>query len=189
MSHAHGHLVSSYPWAVGLFAIPAVIVIDLAHALGGPSADSIVTDQAQIQNLVQLFSASIVTGLACATLALLPTGACGDWLKRATGPLLCGLVFAFATSAWSTASRALWQHGPSILFLAMALVALDRLFPRNANDKGTRIDSIWPPLIAGVSIAGSVTMRPTNAAFWRRARCWSFGKHRDGRLPSTPSGS
>jgi hypothetical protein len=180
VSHAHGHLVSSYPWAVGLFAIPAVIVIDLAHALGGPSADSIVTDQAQIQNLVQLFSASIVTGLACATLALLAYRRLrGPAEKRRNWALLCGLVFAFATSAWSTASRALWQHGPSILFLAMALVALDRLFPRNANDKGTRIDSIWPPLIAGVCIAGSVTMRPTNAValalvtvlvFWKAQR-------------------
>lgn len=164
VSHARGHLVTSYPWAVGLFAIPAVIVIDLVHALGGPSADSIVAAQNQVQNLVQLFSASIVTGLVCGTLALLA-------YRRLRGPVetrrnwavLCGLAFGFATSAWSTASRALWQHGPSILFLAMALLALDQLFPRNTEDQQTRIDSIWPPLITGACIAGAVTMRPTNA--------------------------
>jgi hypothetical protein len=180
VSHAHGHLVTSYPWAVGLFAIPAVIVIDLLHALGGPSADSVVADQSQVQNLIQLFSASVVTGLACATLALLAYRRLGGPAERRRNwALLCGLAFAFATSAWSTASRALWQHGPSILFLAMALVALDRFFARNAHDQRARVDSIWPPLIAGVCIAGSVTMRPTNAValvlvtilvFWKAQR-------------------
>lgn len=161
---AHGHLVTSYPWAVGLFAIPAVIVIDLVHALGGPSADWFVAHQTQVQNLVQLFSASIVTGLACATLAVLAYRRLrGPTERRRNWALLCGLAFAFATSAWSTASRALWQHGPSILLLALALLALDRLFPRNADAQGTPISSIWPPLVAGVCIAGAVTMRPTNA--------------------------
>ncbi len=164
VSHAHGHLVTSYPWAVGLFAIPAVIVIDLFHALGGPSADSIVADNSQVQDLVQLFSASIVTGLACATLALLAYRRLGGPAeKRRNWALLCGLAFAFATSAWSTASRALWQHGPSILFLAIALVALDHVFPRNPDEQKPRLDSIWPPFLAGVCIAGAVTMRPTNA--------------------------
>jgi hypothetical protein len=163
VSHANGHLLTSYPWTVGLFAIPAVVVIDLLHAVGGPSADSIVTDQSQIGNLVQLWSASLVTALACATLALLA-------YRRLQGPaktrrhwaMLCGLVFAFATSAWSTASRALWEHGPSILFLAVALVALDQLFPRNPDDHASQVRSIWPPLIAGLALAGAVTMRPTN---------------------------
>jgi hypothetical protein len=30
------------------------------------------------------------------------------------------MVFAFGTAAWSTASRGLWQHGPSMLCLAVA---------------------------------------------------------------------
>ena len=43
VGHTKGQLLTSYPWAVGLFAVPAVVVIDLAHVFGGPSADSIVT--------------------------------------------------------------------------------------------------------------------------------------------------
>jgi hypothetical protein len=164
VSHTNGHLLTSYPWAVGLFAVPAVVVIDLVHALGGPSADSVVTTHAQTVQVVQLVSASIVTGLACAALALLA-------YRRLQGPakdrrhwaLLCGLVFAFATSAWSTASRALWQHGPSILLLAVALLALDQLFPRNTEDHAGQTHSTWAPLIAGLALAGAVTMRPTNA--------------------------
>jgi hypothetical protein len=163
VSHANGHLLTSYPWSVGLFAVPAVLVIDLLHVAGGPSADSIVTDQSQIGNLTQLWSASIVTGLACATLALLA-------YRRLQGPaktrrrwaMVCGLAFAFATSAWSTASRALWQHGPSILLLAIALVALDQLFPRNTEDHAPQTNSMWAPLVAGFALAGAVTIRPTN---------------------------
>ena len=168
VSHAHGRFVTSYPWAVGLFAIPAVIVIDLLHAFGGgPSADSIVAQQSQVQNLVQLFSASIVTGLACATLAILASRRLqGPIEKRRNAALICGLVFAFATSAWSTASRALWQHGPSLLFLAICLVALDRLFPRFPEGRPAGAGGIRAPLVAGACISGAVAMRPTNAVAW-----------------------
>ena len=41
VAHAKGHLLTSYPWAVGLFAIPAVVVLDLLHIVGGPSADAV----------------------------------------------------------------------------------------------------------------------------------------------------
>ena len=164
VSHAKGHLLTSYPWSVGLFAIPAVVVIDLLHVVGGPSADSVVTDQSQLGGLAQLWSASIVTALACGTLAILAYRRLqGPAKKRRHWAMLCGLAFAFATSAWSTASRALWQHGPSIVFLAVALVALDQLFPRNRDDHASQTDSIWAPLIAGLGLAGAVTIRPTNA--------------------------
>ena len=164
VAHAKGHLLTSYPWAVGLFAIPAVVVIDLVHVLGGPSADSIIAGQSPIVLLVQLWSASVVTGLACGALALLA-------YRRLEGPaktrrrwaMCCGLAFAFATSAWSSASRALWEHGPSILFLAVALLALDRLFPKVTDPHAARSTSPWPPFLAGLALAGAVTMRPTNA--------------------------
>jgi hypothetical protein len=40
------------------------------------------------------------------------------------GSIALALLFAFATSAWSTASRALWQHGPAMLMLSAALYLL-----------------------------------------------------------------
>jgi hypothetical protein len=160
VGHAKGHLLTTYPWAVGLFAIPAVIVIDLAHALGGPSGDAVVAGHSQIVPLVQVWTASLVTGSACAALALLAYRRLQGTAKtRRHWATVCGLVFAFATSAWSSASRALWEHGPSILFLAIALLALDHLFPR----KGCRTTSAWPPVVAGLALAASVAMRPTNA--------------------------
>lgn len=39
---------------------------------------------------------------------------------------LAALAFAFATAAWSTASRGLWQHGPLMLLFALALWLLAR---------------------------------------------------------------
>jgi hypothetical protein len=164
VSHANGHLVTSYPWAVGLFALPAVVVIDLLHGLGGPSADSIVASHPQTLQTIQVLSASVVTGLACALLALLAYRRLqGPAEQRRRWAMLCGLVLAFATSAWSSASRALWQHGPSILCLAVALLALDALFPRTRNRDVSQSDATRASLVAGLALAAAVTMRPTNA--------------------------
>ena len=38
--------------------------------------------------------------------------------------VVLALLFAFGTSAWSTASRALWQHGPDMLMLTTGLYLL-----------------------------------------------------------------
>ncbi len=37
----------------------------------------------------------------------------------------CTFVFCFATSMWSTATRNLWQHGPLVLMLAVALLLIE----------------------------------------------------------------
>jgi hypothetical protein len=61
-------------------------------------------------------------------------------------------VFAFCTSVFSTASRDLGQHGPSVLMLCAALWMLSRAhrFPSSAA---------W----AGLFVALSYVMRPTNS--------------------------
>jgi hypothetical protein len=162
VGRSNRRLITYFPWPVAVFATPAVVVIDLIHLVGGPSADSIVANHAQIGSLVQLWSASIVTALACAVLALLAyRRLTGDTKTRRRLAVACGLVFAFGTSAWSTASRSLWQHGPSLLMLALGLLALDRIFPRNETEP-TRL----PPLAAfaaGAAFMAAVTVRPLNA--------------------------
>jgi hypothetical protein len=40
--------------------------------------------------------------------------------------LASAAIFAFGTSMWSTATRALWQHGPLVLMLSIAMLLLDR---------------------------------------------------------------
>jgi len=61
-------------------------------------------------------------------------------------------VFAFCTSAWSTASRALWQHGPSMCFLTAALYLIV------ASDRRKGLVA-W----ASLPLAMSFVVRPTNA--------------------------
>lgn len=38
--------------------------------------------------------------------------------------ILIAFIFAFCTAMWSTASRALWQHGPSVLLLSASLLLI-----------------------------------------------------------------
>lgn len=66
--------------------------------------------------------------------------------------LLTAAVFAFGTSAWSTASRALWQHGPSMLMVALGHYALVAARERP-----------YAAALAGLPLAFSFVIRPTNA--------------------------
>ncbi|MBN1552172.1 hypothetical protein JW979_11930 [bacterium] len=61
------------------------------------------------------------------------------------------LLFAFCTPAWSTASRALWQHGPSILLLTLALFLIDR--PNMAPVAAS---------LTAIFLCFSFVVRPTN---------------------------
>lgn len=63
-----------------------------------------------------------------------------------------GLAFAFATSAWSTASRGLWQHGPLMACSAAALWLLARGEERPAS-------AAW----SAVPLAFGYVVRPTAA--------------------------
>jgi hypothetical protein len=66
--------------------------------------------------------------------------------------IFLALIFAFATSMWSTASRALWQHGPSVLLLATALY-LTLAAPRRALSA----------FATGLVLAFAYLVRPTNS--------------------------
>ncbi len=66
--------------------------------------------------------------------------------------LLATFVFAFCTSAWSVAATALWQHGPSMLMLTLALYLLIR------GQSDSRFICF-----ASLPLAFSYVVRPTNA--------------------------
>lgn len=81
--------------------------------------------------------------------------------------LLSTLAFGLGTCVWSTSSQALWQHGPSEFWLALALffVVRDSIAPLSAAAGGT-------------ALAMAVACRPTNAvvlaimALWLAFRDW-----------------
>ncbi len=68
--------------------------------------------------------------------------------------VILALLFALASSAYSTAGRALWQHTPSMLLLTIAIYLLLRAEERP-------VLAAW----AGIPVALAYTVRPTDALF------------------------
>jgi hypothetical protein len=66
--------------------------------------------------------------------------------------VVIAFVFAFSTSMWSTGSRALWQHGPSVLFLALALYLTIVV-----SDRSLAV------LCTGLILGFAYLIRPTNS--------------------------
>jgi len=77
-------------------------------------------------------------------------------LPKRRDALLLAFVFAFCTSAWSTASRALWQHGPSAFLLALVLY----IFLLVKHRPGTPSRLIG---LTGALLAFAYVIRPTNS--------------------------
>ena len=129
-----GHYYSIFPIGPSLVALPVVYALDAA---GVALADG----------KIERMTASIVVGLTAVLLYLLARRSLG-----VPGSLLVALIFAFGTAAWSTATRALWQHGPSMLMLTLGLwiVVLARDRPRLVQ-------------LAALPLAFSYVIRPTNA--------------------------
>ncbi len=143
------------PWAVAVLFVPGVVIVDLFAHLGiGSGAEALV--EANHMGPLQLVTASVVTALAAVVVAVLAFERLqgpATWRRHAS--FAVGIVFALGTSAWSTASRALWQHGPSMLALALALLAASRL------ERGDRPRKTAAAL--GIAVGAAYTLRPTNA--------------------------
>ena len=130
-----GRIVSSYPVLPGVLNIP---VYGAAKLLG-------VDLEARAQLLSGL-TASILSALSVFFLYLALERLCRS------RPVALGfaLVYAFGTTAWSVASRAMFQHAPSLFFLTAGLWALLR---------GGRAVP-W----AGLALGFAVVTRPTDIA-------------------------
>lgn len=140
------HLFNVYPVGTSILAAPFLAILDLvARQRWGFGLESYI--QLTVPEPLEMLIASIITALAAIVIYR---------LARLSLPPIASLVltfiFAFCTSAWSTASRALWQHGPSILMLALALylLLLARHRPRLAQ-------------FVSIPLAFSYVIRPTNS--------------------------
>jgi hypothetical protein len=129
----NGRVVSNYPVLPGLINLPAYAV---AHLFG--------VDLETHRLFLSMLTASCVTALSVLFLYLALIRVC----RSEREALFFALAYAFGTAAWSVASRGMWQHTPSLLFLSIALWALFR---------GGRA----VPL-AGLALGLAVLTRPTN---------------------------
>jgi hypothetical protein len=130
----NGHFYSSFPVGASLIAMPVVLVADTLRIRAGDGT-------------IEKFTASLVTALTAVLVYLLARQS-----LDVAGALFITFIFAFCTAAWSTASRALWQHGPSMLTLTLTLwiLTLARRRP-------------WLVQFAGPPLALACVIRPTNA--------------------------
>ena len=109
-------------------------------------------EAAEIQKpllFLELLFASLITAAAAALLfryfsARLPVWKC---------VLLAGL-FALGTPAYSTASRGLWQHGPAMLLMVVAILVYEKL-PSWGREGG---------FLLGLVVGYSYAVRPANMA-------------------------
>ncbi|MGH9368075.1 MAG: hypothetical protein ACRD3M_10425 [Thermoanaerobaculia bacterium] len=131
----NGRVLSNYPILPGVLNVP---VYAAARVCG-------------VSLYAERFSLSLLT---CALLVSFSVVFLHRCLLALGGSESEAALFAFAyffgTAVWSVAGKGLFQHGPSVFFLALALLLLAKDRPR------------WTAL-AGFGLAMAVVNRPTNA--------------------------
>lgn len=148
------------PWFPAIFAVPVIGAVDVLSNLGGPNSRDLLVDD-DFATWHRLASSLVVAGAAVALRAMALRLLSGPRRRRtyvATG--FAGL-FALGTSAWSTASRALFQHAPSLLFVTISLYLLTYFVPWARPPVGPRGKGIAASLL-GVAVMAAATSRPTN---------------------------
>ena len=128
-----GRVVSNYPVLPGLLNLPAYAAARLLHV-----------DLYSHRFLLSMATSSVIAALSVLFLYLALTRVC----RSKAEALAFALLYAFGTTVWSVASRGLFQHGPSVLFLSIALWALLR--------GGGAV------AVAGLALSLAVINRPTN---------------------------
>ncbi len=141
-----GHHYDTAPIGTPVLAVPIVWAVDRAWALFGWG-----DFQAYLKHNFPSDLQSIIAGTIMAFTAVLLYRIGRRWLTRPYAVLLA-LIFAFGTTAWSVVSRTLWQHGPSLLLLTLALLVM-----LQAQEKPQRVQ------YAGLIVALAYVTRPTNS--------------------------
>ncbi len=134
--NSRGHFYTIFPLGVSLVAVPFVYIFNRFWDL----------DLTEYYEQIERLIASCIIALCAALIYLLAS----QFINKIQA-LLVTFIFSFCTSAWSIGTRALWQHGPSMLFLALTLYlfVLARKKPYLAQ-------------FAGITLAFSYLVRPTN---------------------------
>lgn len=146
-----GRIHSIFPMGGQLLSLPSMIILDavLPELRGTTLADVLIElpPRDPLVLKIHLINAALLVALSAGVVYLI-----GREALRPPYALVLTATYAFGTSAYSTASRALWQHGPSMLALSVVLLLLLRA--RNN-----------PELIkfAGLPVAAAFIIRPTNS--------------------------
>ncbi len=162
----HGRTVDYFPWASAVAAVPVVAAWEGLSRIG-LTDDPAAMIRADAFTRLRIVSASVVSALAATLLGLLALRLVelAGVRRRVTSSWMTIdgrwtvtswiLVIGLGTSLWSTASRSMWQHGPSVALGAAAMLMLVAALgsPRRAA---------WCAASAGALVALSYWARPTN---------------------------
>jgi hypothetical protein len=119
VDRAGGHLVSRYPIAPAVLALPIAIPLYGIQDRIFPGWERDLIRAMNVVLIVGRLSAIVLVVAACLALFAL--------LKRIVRPgiaLAVTLIVALGSEYWAVASQALWQHGPAALMLTLAMLAL-----------------------------------------------------------------
>ena len=158
---AGGHEYGLFPVMVSVVAIPFLVVFDAAARIAAPVPIPLVRHltgrwqshlwaegdvDLEFFDTLEMIIASVLVATGAALLTLGLRGLAG-----AAPAMASGLVLALATSAYSTASRVLWQHSLSIALAGGVLAVI------------LTGSSRWRSLAAGALLGIAYVNRPTNA--------------------------
>jgi hypothetical protein len=148
VTHHDGKLLPFLPWPPMLLAVPATAV---AGAVG-VDVPALRLSQPNRTWPIEVATAALLVAAAAVVMALIAAELVDDDRRGRGFSVAVALIFAFATAAWSTASRALWQHTPALLLACLVLLAALRA----RRD----VRYLW---LLGAALALGYTMRPTVA--------------------------
>jgi hypothetical protein len=135
-----GHLYSYFPIGNSVLAVPLLVLWSFVDPSYRAGAEEI------------FLTAELQLGSFFAALAVIIIYFIGRHSLSPAKSVVLALAFAFGTSAWSIASRALWEVGASMLLLSGTLLIL--LAARRRP---------WLVQFAGIPLAYSYFTRPTNS--------------------------
>lgn len=139
-----------YPIGAIVFFTPFVLFFNLSYKILFHS-DLIELLYGDPQLGLEKFIASVINAFVIYIFYLLALKATKNNIARS---LIASLIFALCTSMWSMSSRALWQHGPSILMMVASIYIL--ITAEQEKKQGKNIPYI------GLFMAAAYTIRPTN---------------------------
>jgi hypothetical protein len=151
IQRVNGHDYDVFPWGTAVLVTPIVVIADRGAGLVGIDLEKYARDQrttGREQSVLRLLEHLIASLIVALTAGLLFLVVRETWRRRVA--FLVAGTFAFATSAWSVVSRALWSHGPAMLMVSCALLLAVRARKR-------------PALIGwmGIPVAAAYVCRPT----------------------------
>lgn len=139
-----GKLYSNWPHGPSVLSVPLVWVMDITCEAANVDLSKYVSGCYPEE--IERFIAAFYVALAASFIFLIARNSLSICVSFPPT-----LIFAFGTSAWSTGSRALWSHTPSLFFIALTLWLLV------TSEKSPR--RLW---FAGVTVALACVSRSAN---------------------------